>query len=208
MIIEELKAIKGFLSGNYRELVVISAAMLCLVLAEHHELYNRWADALLFYAAFPMIAIIVLLKRNPLDFGLKAGDFKVWRLHVLIACLVALPILYITSRFSSFEDYYTIADFSLPIYFGKTIAYMAGWEFIYRGFLLFGLKDRFKEGSILIQMIPFLFLHLGKPELEVISTIPMGIYFGYVAYRGNSFWPAFLIHLFINVIFRVFVNWG
>ncbi len=208
MIIEELKAIQRFLQENYRELVVISSAMLFLILAEHHELYNRWADALLFYAAFPMIVIIVLLKKNPLDFGLRLGDLKVWRLHVLIACLIALPVLYIASRFSSFEDYYTIADFSLPTYFGQMVAYQFGWEFIYRGFLLSGLKERFKEGSILIQMIPFLFLHLGKPELEVISTIPMGIYFGYVAYRGNSFWPAFLIHLFINVTFRVLVNWG
>ena len=60
--------------------------------------------------------------------------------------------------------------------------------------------------SILVQMIPFVLIHFGKPELETISTIPMGIYFGYVAYRGNSYWPAFIIHMFINILFRIFVN--
>lgn len=205
---KELLEIGYFLRRNYREAVVITSAALFLVLGEHHTIHSRWADSLIFYGTLPLLAIMILLRRNPLDFGLRPGDFKVWWPHVAITCLVSLPILYVASRFASFEDYYTISDFHLPVYILKMIGYQAGWEFIFRGYLLFGLRERFMEGSILIQMIPFLLLHLGKPELEVISTIPMGIYFGYVAYRGNSYWPAFLIHLFINVAFRVFVNWG
>jgi membrane protease YdiL (CAAX protease family) len=77
---------------------------------------------------------------------------------------------------------------------------------MFRGFLLFGLKEKFKEGSVLLQMIPFALLHLGKPELETISTIITGILFGYVAYRGKSYWPAFIIHLFINVFFVALIN--
>jgi membrane protease YdiL (CAAX protease family) len=80
-------------------------------------------------------------------------------------------------------------------------------EFLYRGFLLFGLKEKFQEGSILLQMVPFALLHLSKPELETISTIITGILFGYVVYRGKSFWPAFIIHLFINVFFVGLINW-
>jgi CAAX protease family protein len=56
-------------------------------------------------------------------------------------------------------------------------------------------------------MIPFALLHLGKPELETISTLFTGILFGYVAYRGKSFWPAFIIHLFINIFFVTLINW-
>ena len=66
--------------------------------------------------------------------------------------------------------------------------------------------EKFKEGSILLQTIPFVLLHLGKPELETISTIITGILFGYVAYRGKSFWPAFIIHMFINVFFVGLIN--
>jgi len=207
MIVKELSEIWAFLQRNRNELVIISAGMIFLVLNEHHNIYSRWADSLLFYALGPVMVILLILRKNPLDFGLRLGDFKIWRAHVLAACLISLPVMIIAAQFSSFEDYYTINDFTLSTYLLKTIGYQAGWEFIFRGYLLFGLKDRFKEGSILIQMIPFLFLHLGKPEAEVISTIPMGIYFGYVAYRGNSFWPAFLIHVFINVTVRALVNW-
>ena len=79
------------------------------------------------------------------------------------------------------------------------------WEFIFRGFLLFGLKDKFGEGAILLQMIPFTIFHFGKPEIETISCIITGIYFGYVAYRGKSFWPAYIIHLFLNLCNKAFI---
>jgi uncharacterized protein len=79
-------------------------------------------------------------------------------------------------------------------------------EFMYRGFLLFGLKDKFKEGSILIQLIPFVLLHLGKPEVETVSTIITGILFGYICYRGKSYWPALIIHMFINIFFVSLIN--
>jgi membrane protease YdiL (CAAX protease family) len=72
--------------------------------------------------------------------------------------------------------------------------------------LLFGLKDRFKEGSILIQAIPFVLIHLGKPWPETVSTIFTGVWFGYICYRGNSFWPAFIVHMFINVYFVASLN--
>jgi len=207
LIRSELTSIYTFLRQYSRELIVVTFAMLFLTLAEHHSIGSRWADSLLFYAALPLLTILIILRKNPLDFGLRIGNPGVWGLHVLAVCVISLPILYVFSKAGSFEDYYTISDFTLPVYFLEMIGYQAGWEFIFRGFLLFGLKERFKEGAILIQMIPFLMLHLGKPEVEVISTIPMGIYFGYIAYRGNSFWPAFMIHLYINVLFRVFVNW-
>lgn len=203
----ELRGMGSFLVRNRNEAIIICAAVLFLSLQEHHSLGDRWSDGLFYYALLPLITIIILLRKNPLDFGLRLGNVRVWSVYVAITCIVAFPILFVTSRFSSFENYYTVGDFNLPVYFLKMVAYQGGWEFLFRGFMLFGLKEKFKEGSIFIQMIPFLLMHFGKPEIEVISTIPMGIFFGYIAYRGNSYWPAFLIHLYINVLFRIMVNW-
>jgi len=72
--------------------------------------------------------------------------------------------------------------------------------------LLFGLKEKLAEKSILVQMVSFVLLHFGKPEIETLSTILTGIYFGYIVYRGNSYWPAFIIYLFINISLVYFVN--
>jgi uncharacterized protein len=71
---------------------------------------------------------------------------------------------------------------------------------------LFGLKDKLKEGRILLQMVPSVLMHLGKPELETISTLFTGILFGYICYRGKSYWPALIIHVFINVFFVAAIN--
>jgi membrane protease YdiL (CAAX protease family) len=126
--------------------------------------------------------------------------------HVAVALLIWIPILFISSRFSTLEEFYTIPQFDLIRYSLEISAYMFAWEFLFRGFLLFGLKDKLGEASVLVQMIPFILLHFGKPSPETIGTILMGIYFGYIVYRGNSYWPALIIHLFANISFRVIVN--
>ena len=85
-------------------------------------------------------------------------------------------------------------------YIFYTAIYMFSWEFIFRGFLLFGLANKFKEGSILIQTIPFAILHLGKPALEAFFSVFGGIYLGYICYKSRSLIPAFLIHFSIKII--------
>ena len=203
----ELGTIGYLIHRNLRELLVICSAVLFLALARYHSVGETWANAALFYAFLPVVTVLLLIRRNPLDFGLRPGNWRLWGVYVAVTCLVACPILFAFSKVDSLDTYYSLDNFDLGSYFLKTVVYLTAWEFVYRGYLLFGLKSRFKEASILIQMVPFVLLHLGKPELETLSTIPMGLFLGYVAYRGNSFWPAAIIHIFINVLFRIFTNW-
>lgn len=202
----ELVELASFLKRNYSTVVVISLATLFLTLDEYYPISYYWLSALLYYALLPILTIIVLLRRNPLDFGFRLGNYRVWLFHVAVALLVWIPILFISSRFSTLEEFYTIPQFDLIRYSLEISAYMFAWEFLFRGFLLFGLKDKLGEASVLVQMIPFILLHFGKPSLETIGTILMGIYFGYIVYRGNSYWPALIIHLLANISFRVIVN--
>ena len=203
---EELGAIALFFKRNYREILIICLATLFLTLAGYHPLGPPWISSLIYFAVLPLLTILLVLRKNPLDFGLRPGNVKVWSFYVVVTVIVAAPILYFASRSSTLSGYYTVANFNVATYSIQTLVYLFAWEFIFRGFLLFGLKGKLKEASILVQMVPFVLLHLGKPEIETISTIITGIYFGYVAYRGNSYWPAFIIHLFINISFLVFVN--
>ena len=79
------------------------------------------------------------------------------------------------------------------------VAGLLWWEFLFRGFILFGLLPRLGKAAIIVRMVPFVLMHLGKPELETVLCIPMGLYYGYVAMIGKSMIPAFLIHIIINV---------
>ena len=137
---------------------------------------------------------------------MRFGNVRIWGFYTVVTCIVSLPILYIASRNQVLHDYHAIENLNISAYLLETILTLLASEFILRGFLLFGLKDKLKEGSILIQMVPFVLIHFGKPEIETISTIITGLYFGYVAYRGNSYRPAFIIHAFINISFILLVN--
>jgi len=66
---------------------------------------------------------------------------------------------------------------------------------------------------MIVQMIPFVLLHIGKPEIEVLSTIVTGIYSGYIAYRGNSLftrlstyhWCILLIFYSLNATLQLWI---
>lgn len=203
---EELSGIYQFLKRYGSEAIIIVSATLFITLNQYHPIRNAWLSSFIYFAACPILVILIILRKNPLDFGLRLGSPRIWGSYVLLICLTSAAILYASSFIPSLQSYYRMDEFNLPIYILTSCVSLSASEFIYRGFLLFGLKDKFKEGSILLQMIPFALLHLGKPELETMSTLFTGILFGYVAYRGKSYWPAFIIHLFINVFFVALVN--
>ena len=75
------------------------------------------------------------------------------------------------------------------------------WEYLLRGFCLFGLARVLGPGpAIFIQMVPFALLHMGKDQIEAMSTFLSGVGFGFVAWRTQSFLYAFLIHWFLLVM--------
>jgi membrane protease YdiL (CAAX protease family) len=204
---EELAAVGRFLKGYGSETIIVASAVLFLCLERYHPIDPEWLSTFIYCAVCPMAVILIILRKNPLDFGLKLGSPRIWGWHVVVVCTIAAAVLYASSFSSSLQGYYQEQNFDLLTYFWTSCISLAAWEFIYRGYLLFGLREKLKEGAILLQTIPFVLMHLGKPELETISTIFTGIIFGYVVYRGKSFWPAFIIHLFINIFFVTLINY-
>jgi uncharacterized protein len=202
----EFKFISEFLRGWKQEILVIGFAALFIVLGHYHPILNETLTSLVYYAVLPVLVIAVILRKNPLDFGFRLGNHAIWLRYVLITVVAAAIILGVASMLPSLTNYYTQPQFKPLSYSLTYTVILFSQEYLYRGFLLFGLKDKLKEGAILVQMIPFVLLHLGKPEIETISTVLTGIYFGWVVYRGKSYWPAFIIHLFINIFFVAIVN--
>jgi len=156
-------------------------------------------DRFLLYFILPAAAIL-LIWREPLgNFGFKLGDCKSGLLWTLGACLVMAIILRVVGRLPAMQTYYAaLAPKNLSRLVWLNGVELFGWEFIWRGFMLFALAKIFGPGpAILIQAVPFAFLHLGKPELETLTTVFGGIGFGYIAWQTNSFVYPWLIHWFI-----------
>jgi uncharacterized protein len=149
-----------------------------------------------------LIVVIVLLHRRPLrDFGFGTGDWRFGLRISLLFYLVMLPVLWYVSAMPAFQQVYPHAqivrgDWSLfLIYEGAFILYFIGWEFVWRGYMLFGLLPHTGAGvAVLVQMIPFVILHYGKPMPETFGAIAAGIALGVLSVRTRSFWYAVLIH--------------
>jgi membrane protease YdiL (CAAX protease family) len=148
----------------------------------------------------PLLLIIFILKEKPKNYGIQLGDKKIGFTVTFIFILIMIPIIWIVSGFESFQETYpqcpSVRDkWSLFfIYEFCFVLYMTGWEFIWRGYMLFGLKEKFGYYAILIQMIPFTILHNGKPQIETFGAIIAGIALGILALRTGSFIYGVIIH--------------
>jgi membrane protease YdiL (CAAX protease family) len=111
-----------------------------------------------------------------------------------------IPLVWLVSSQTSFNQTYPhlhSVKTSWQLFFiyeAAMIIYMIGWEFIWRGYMLFGLKEKFGDYSVLIQMIPFLILHNGKPVLETFGSIIAGIALGILALRTGSIFYCVITH--------------
>lgn len=203
---QEYLALRLFFINNFKIVIILALSTFSLVMQWYRPLGADLAiSQLIYYFILPIFVILFIFRDNPLDYGLRLGNYHIWILYVLLTILLSIPVLLIGSRFASVHQYYE-KQFNYYEFLSSSVVILFAWEYLLRGFLLFGLKKRFGEFSIIIQMVPFVLLHLGKPEAETLSCIVTGLWFGWVAYRGNSFWPAFMIHVFINFTIKYFIN--
>lgn len=70
--------------------------------------------------------------------------------------------------------------------------------------MLFGLEKKFGYYAVLIQMIPFVILHNGKPDIETFSSIIGGIALGILALRTRSFIYGVFVHFAIMLFIDLF----
>ena len=133
------------------------------------------------------------------NFGWRWGTRAAWR-DALILYLLALPFVAAAAFLKDFARTYPLCRIG-----GKTVLclvaweavcllYMFGWEFLHRGWLLFGLEEKLGRWAVLATAVPFTLLHTGKPELEAYASFVAGMALGWLALRSRSFLPAALLH--------------
>ncbi len=74
------------------------------------------------------------------------------------------------------------------------LVYWIGWEYLWRGFVLFGTAPVLGLYAIFVQMLPFAALHFNKPPAEALLSIPGGLLLGALVWRCRAFWIAVPIH--------------
>jgi membrane protease YdiL (CAAX protease family) len=185
------------LKFNWKIVVAtISTTLLLMVDYYHRFTGSKALDRFILYLVIPLFIIIVILRENPAEYGFRLGDWKAGLALTGIVIAVAVPVLWLTARGDpSMQKYYQgMLGPGLPVY---GFLDLFGWEFIFRGWLLFAYAKKYGPDALWLQAVPFALAHLSKPEVETFSTIFGGFLFGLVAWRSKSFLYAFLIHYFV-----------
>jgi hypothetical protein len=148
----------------------------------------------------PVLCLLLLFKRRPQEIGLGLGD---WQLALTLAGLY-LPLVvvgtWVLSDGSAFQFAYphyqpAARDWRFfAIYEALFLFYWMGWEYLWRGFVLFGTAHTFGLYAIVVQMVPFALLHFNKPLPEALLSIPGGLALGALVWRCRSFWIAVPLH--------------
>jgi hypothetical protein len=148
----------------------------------------------------PVVLLVVVFKRRPAEIGLGLGD---WRLASLIAGLY-LPLVAVGTWYFSADPAFQAQYPHLPlaardwqvfvIYELLFLFYWVGWEYLWRGFVLFGTAPAFGPLAIVVQTVPFAILHASKPPAEAYLSILGGLALGALVWRCRSFWIAVPIH--------------
>ncbi|NPA27102.1 MAG: CPBP family intramembrane metalloprotease [Chloroflexi bacterium] len=154
-------------------------------------------ESLVLYLIFPLLTL-PWLGRSPREYGLTLGR---WRealplvgLTWVVAAGVEAASVYLDPSVRAY--YRPLWSATYPWW---VLTDLIGWEFIFRGYLLFAYARAFGVGAAMwLQMVPFALMHVGKPAAETFSTLFGGVWFAILAWRGRSVLYPILAHWFIG----------
>ncbi len=177
-----------------------------------HGYFWWFGTSFVLYLVMPIIIAFATRGSFHERYGFQLGD---WRAGLKISALflaVMLPATWFASTLSSFKGIYPLAGqssymenlgggksaISWPLfltYEAGYVAYFFAWEFLFRGWMVHGLVPKWgRAQAILVQVVPFAVMHLGKAELEAIGSIIAGVALGILSVRTRSFYYGVLLH--------------
>lgn len=180
------------------KIAVLTVVSTLVIMIERYNQLTKWEtlDRFLLFFVIPMGITVFIFRENPRDYGFQLGDWRAGLLLTIGSIVLITPALYFLARSdSSMKSYY---DWQVRLLPWDTMVELFAWEFLFRGWLLFGYARKFGAEAIWLQSVPFALAHIGKPEVETLSTIFGGFVFGWIAYRTRSFLYPFIIHFFVS----------
>lgn len=154
----------------------------------------------------PFAIVVLVFRDRPSRYGLGLGDWR-WGAGLLIGGLVVmLPIILGLSSLDQFRAYYGTSGQPVGALVVDHLVELVPAEFLLRGFLMFTLWRRIGPLALVVQLIPFVLTHVGKPEIELWSTFIGGSVFAWLNWRtGSILWSA-LGHVYVLTLMELAVR--
>ena len=153
------------------------------------------------YGFMPVLVIVLAFDRSPGQYGLSTeslGRSILWWIPVAVL-VVALSFFTANTR-TNLSRYPQIRvglwdNSLLTLSAISWVTYLAGYEFLFRGFLLFSCLASFGFWpALVINVSLYSLVHLPKGYRETAGSLFFGVLLAYATLRLGSFWFAFLVH--------------
>jgi membrane protease YdiL (CAAX protease family) len=160
-------------------------------------------ERVVLFGLAPLAVILLAFRDRPSRYGLVLGDWR-WGLALAaVGCGLMTPLVLALVRLDAFRDYYAISSASLADVLVTNVLDLIPTEFMIRGFLMLALVRAIGPTGVLVATMPFVFSHLGKPEVELLSTLFGGLVYGWLVWRtGSIVWSA-AAHIYIVTLLLV-----
>jgi membrane protease YdiL (CAAX protease family) len=154
-------------------------------------------ERVVLFGLVPLTVVLLAFRDQPSRYGIALGDWRAGAALMLAGCAVMTPIVLWFATLPDVQAYYAQSAEPLPgLLLTNTLDLSAG-EFLFRGFLTFTLLRAMGPVGVFVAVMPFVYAHLGKPELELYSTLGGGLVYGWLAWRTRSILWGTIGHVYI-----------
>lgn len=152
-------------------------------------------ERLVLFGVVPLLVVVLAFRDRPGRYGLALGRWRVGLpLAVAGTAVVAPVVLWLASR-PEFAAYYGPSRASPAEVLATNLLDLPATEFLLRGFFMFTLLRAVGPIAVVLATVPFAFSHLGKPEIELLSTFFGGVAYGWLDWRTGSIWWSAAAHV-------------
>jgi membrane protease YdiL (CAAX protease family) len=190
-----------FRKGTHRMLAAGSALK-----RQAFAVFYKRVSAFFLFGVCPIIIIKILLRDSIANFGLSRGYGKLpFAFITPVLVLTFLNMLFFSRRRKIYSRYPEIRGARVSRFYFVMSAitysmYLYGYECLFRGFLLFGLRKPIGDLPAAVVSMTFVTLaHLGTSLPVILGSMISGIIFPYISLLSGSIWYVFLLHVFIGV---------
>jgi membrane protease YdiL (CAAX protease family) len=161
------------------------------------SLRNQGIERLVLFGLLPL-GILLALREDPRRYGLGRGDVRRAVLLGGVATLVTVPVIALIGAVPAMRDWYGPSMTTVPGVLLTNVLDLVPTEFLLRGFLMFTLLRAIGPFGVVVAVVPFVMVHIGKPDLEALSTLGGGLVFGWLNWRTGAIWASAAYHVAIQ----------
>lgn len=154
-------------------------------------------ERVVLFGMVPLAVVLFGFRDRPARYGWTFGDGRAGGALTLAGCIVMTPIVLWFASLPDVRAYYSVSAGPLQDVVLTNVLDLTAAEFLFRGFLMLTLVRAVGPIGVLLAVMPFAFAHVGKPALELLSTLGGGLAYGWLAWRTRSILWGSIGHVYI-----------